>query len=203
MLNPRNVTRTKCLIGKNVDATLSSVKIYRKALSLSKILSEKVSTYPTMVHYWPLKSNLDDVISNASLSSYGLVSFSNATYVKLSSGYLCLPVNFYFNKEFTFSVWINFSQIKAWATILDCNGIVLVINGDLKVEIQVWQDANTKHTSIVAVGNNLIEENLWNHFDVTLKSDELSLYLNGNIILAQDSSLSFDLLKKYFYHFSK
>ena len=145
------------------------------------------------LNYWAFCGNLNDLVgsengfggSNAILTSdkYGLPSSA----LDLSTGYIQLPSNVYFNSEYTVTAWLKIRSFKSNSRIIEIgNGcqndsVIFALSnlktGQLSMKFVVGSSVTSGIFNLVSP--NISPLNTWIHVAFVLSKTSSIIYVNG------------------------
>jgi hypothetical protein len=132
-----------------------------------------------------MNGNLNDTVSGANLYGGYNYSFAPDRFSNLNSaiyfnnGFLQVPDGYYFNGDFTTSIWIKINSYNQYVRIIDFGCISISVLGATK---QVLISINTANSFSNLFASSSIQLGLWYHVAYVLQGTNGSVYINGALI---------------------
>ena len=175
------------------SSSLSKRSTKNSLLSNSRANTVQESVNENLIHYWPFRGDLNDVVSGAHLAEGQNVSFvqdrnNNAnSALSLNDGFVQAPPGVYFNGDFTISAWVRVNQVGNFTRLLDFGDENFADNVFASL---TWDSFGNPYLNIDHNGNEglpiLANASLrpgeWNHLAFTFNNGSARIFLNGNLV---------------------
>ena len=132
-----------------------------------------------------MNGNLNDTVSGANLYGGNNYSFAPDRFSNLNSaiyfnnGFLQVPDGYYFNGDFTTSIWIKINSYNQYVRIIDFGCISISVLGATK---QVLISINTANSFSNLFASSSIQLGLWYHVAYVLQGITGFVYVNGVLV---------------------
>ena len=133
-----------------------------------------------------MNGNLNDTIGGANLFggynySYAPDRFNTSnSAIYFNNGYVQVPDGYYFNGDFSFSIWIKLNSFNQYVRVFDFGCIIMTVfgndNSDKQVLIIMSDGTRVAYLFASSVK---IQLGLWYHVVYVLQGDNGSVYING------------------------
>ena len=156
-------------------------------LSLNKIGLIQADQYLT--HYWPiLNGTMLDTIGDSHMIQGNLTSFASDRFgnansaLALNGGWTQVPNGIYFDSpEFTISVWVYPKSVGLVARVIDFgNGT----NDNVVLALKPYINICSGSFCFAAHSSQLIITNAWQFLAFTYTGVDVSIYLNGKLVVS-------------------
>ena len=141
-----------------------------------------------LINYWPFDNDLNDVVSGKNMIMGESASFSDdrnsnpASALDLSFGYVQAQEGFYFNGDFTITVWIMMRNSTFKSKILDfcatkgTDEVIWGLSANARsLEFSILNNINDKTTHF----DFSFISNKWYFLSLTLEKSISKIYING------------------------
>jgi hypothetical protein len=155
-----------------------------------KVIEDYSAINDNLIHHWPMNNNYNDIIGGKTLINPVGVSFitdrlnSPSSAISINYGYIQAPAGVYFSGDFTVTTWFRSDT----ALVTNCRLFDFGNGQDSNNILVSWASGKsyiTTFTGSSTLGNrhsnNLVKIGKWNHFALTFKTGQLTLYINGNV----------------------
>lgn len=185
---------------------IDDISLYNKPLTSCEIDILKTSNHDKMLTYYPFTGNAKDssgngnngIVNGAFLTS-DINGTNDAAYYFDGNSDINIDATDLTNPEFTFSAWVNISQLPVNESL---QSIISIGNVGSDQVLAVANNYSFGYTGFAIVSYNdidsfdafstgeLPQENSWYHLAFIRTANQIKLYVNGELLISENTNFS-------------